>query len=107
MLSFADPGGMVKQNLVCGNAVWCSGSGPNPKTSKPKPEDEERRKTQTIRIKLRDGRIGDSTHDVYLFLECRWQTYFSEEFLNNLFGHCLIFQKRGRTESDMEQPYDP
>jgi hypothetical protein len=98
---------MVKQNLVCGNAVWCLDQDQTPKPQSQKPEDEERRKTQTIRIKLRDGRIGDSTHDVYLFLGADGKPISVEEFLNNLFGHYLIFQKRGRTESDMEQPYDP
>jgi hypothetical protein len=59
------------------------GSGPNPKTSKPEGR-RKKEKRETNKNKASDGRIGDSTHDVYLFLECRWQTYSVEEFLNNL-----------------------
>jgi type I restriction enzyme R subunit len=74
----------------------CSGSGPKPQNLKAKDE-EKKEKRKPIRIKLRDGRIGDSTHDVYFFLSADGKPISVEEFLNNLFGHCLIFQKRRRT----------
>jgi hypothetical protein len=40
----------------------------SPKTSNKRGRRKEGKTQKPIRIKLRDGRIGDSTHDVYLFL---------------------------------------
>jgi type I restriction enzyme R subunit len=103
---FADPGGMVKQNLdVC--VCECSGSGPKPQNLQAKARGRRKKeKRKPIRIKLRDGRIGDSTHDVYFFLSADGKPISVEEFLNNLFGHYLIFQKRRRTAA-IWKPYDP
>jgi type I restriction enzyme R subunit len=90
---FADQVGW-KQNLdVCGNAVCeCSGSGPKPQNLKAKTRGRRKKGKRKI-DKASDGRMGDSTHDVYFFLECRWQTYFSRRVSNNLFGALPDFSK--------------
>jgi hypothetical protein len=65
-------------------------------SKKPERTKKRRKKRKPIRIKLRDGGIGDSTYDVLLLGVTA--SLFQSKFLNNLFRHYLIFKAKKNYE---------